>query len=472
MSTAAVPQTEMQREAFSDDHLLFCGLDTDDATKQRQQQPFVARPDPGTTFTISQDDLDGLYNFPDPFKGLRREHGRTIDLVDRKLPEEIFLDLLGSNKSPKPRYLAGVGGAGKSSIMLMLAVLAMRHNKALFAPASAPAPASTSTSPLVASAPGPARASFDGVIFLIYQPATYSFVDDTAELAAFGLIYEMQVNNRRFLQSRMFDEPAFEVLKDAFVRRKTSSRDSEASLDQWGRIKAALKSLESQSHRFRVLVLIDQWNAIIEANALPVGDRDKLEADHPAQDFSRLDASFGCSLFVTAIGSSLSNGSVEVWCDAQAGDAKVTVQPLTPEEAETLRAIWYYRSPSLAVTREEMQRQFLDLGGVVHILQWYASSHFKNNFNSDLQDMYWSYYGCRLDRVRKRATSKRRLVEDLTAIFVHGQTLETLDDVWLETNMVKRDPDDPRRLIPVSPCTRRAALAVLNQMMTDPRFEV
>ncbi|KJE93422.1 hypothetical protein CAOG_04215 [Capsaspora owczarzaki ATCC 30864] len=440
-------------------------LTTAPAAQAPAVQHFVPRPAPGTTFTVSSADLEGI-TVPDEIKALLRVHGKSVELLDRNFSElsagALYRDLLMSDESPEPRYLTGVGGVGKSSILLMLAVLAMRHNRAFFerlaaAPAPAPAPVNA-----------PAAPPFDGAIFLIYLPQTDAFIQQPPEVAANQLIEKLRIANRRLLNSRMLDEPAFELLKDAFVRQKNSSGHFESALNQWGRINAALVGLESQSHRFRVLVLIDQWNSIIHRKALPVGHEDKLTADHPAQAFYKLSSQFGFSLFVAAVSSSFDLGSENALKDGQSSGRKIPIPPLTAAEAETLRAIWYHRNPPenkprLKVTAEQMQKLFLKVGGVARILQYYASSRYEANPDTNFAELCEEYYDKRLKRLiesYRPLDTFNDLVQDLSTIFVHGRLSVHLSEVWLKTGMVKKDPAEPEQLIPVSDLARSAAARV------------
>ncbi|KJE98005.1 hypothetical protein CAOG_09157 [Capsaspora owczarzaki ATCC 30864] len=428
------------------------------------QPPFVPplQPAPGTTFTVSSADLEGI-TVPDEIKALLDSHGKSVELLDRNNSSDLFQRLLTSDEAPRPHYLTGVGGVGKSSILLMMVVLAMRHNRAFFERLAAPAPA-----PAPAPVNAPAATPFDGAIFLIYLPKTDAFIQQPPEVAASQLIGDLRIANRRLLSSGFLDEPAFRKLKDAFVRQKNSSGHFESALNQWGRINAALVGLESQSHRFRVLVLIDQWNSIIHHKALPVGHEDKLKADHPAQAFYKLDAAFGFSLFVAAVSSSFNMSADNALKGAQISKSSVPIAPLTSTEAETLRAIWYYRNPPtnqprLEVTAEQMQRLFLKVGGVARILQFYADSRYEKDSDTNFATLCMDYYDRRLKRLielYRPLESFKDLVQDLTTIFVHGRLSVRFADVWLQTGMVKRDSGDLTQLIPVSDLVRRAGITV------------
>ncbi|KJE95477.1 hypothetical protein CAOG_009928 [Capsaspora owczarzaki ATCC 30864] len=413
-------------------------------------------PAEGTTFIFSSDEVKN-FTIPDEINRLLRVHGNSVELLDRKISSNIFEDLLASGRAPEPRYLSGVGGVGKSSILLMMVVLAMRHNRAFFERfAAAPAPA-----PAPALAPG----SFDGAIFLIYLPKTGAFCHETSEVAASQLIGDLRIANRRLLRSGLLDEPAFELLKDAFVHRKTSSGHFESALNQWGRINAALVGLESQSHRFRTLVLIDQWNSIIHAKALPVGDEDQLKADHPAQAFYRLSTRFGFSLFVAAVSSSPRMDSSNALSGSQCGGAEQPIEFLTDEEAETLRAIWYYRSPPFRITAASMKRLHLKFGGVARILQYYATSQSHKNPEAEFRRLCEQYYDHRLDRLIERlrpTTEFTSLVCDLATIVARTSIPERTPEVWLQTGLVKQDPTDQSQLVPVSDLVRAAAVRRFN----------
>eukprot|EP00981_Chlorochromonas_danica_P002308 scaffold446_cov183-Ochromonas_danica.AAC.7 len=263
----------------------------------------------------------------------------TVMLVPRQVTHTLLQDLLTAQSAPPPVYLTGPGGVGKSSILFMTAAAVLRHNAQLRR-------SGDDSDQQRADPPSP--------IFLLYIANAGLLTTLPIEEAAVELCKMVRSLNPR--------EGEFIKVLEVLDRKDLSN------LQRWNQICLLLREADIPN-----LILVDQWNAVIEESA-------SLDKDHPLHRFRTIDTKIGFSKFVGAVRSSFTpiNVGKGVFRDGEAESAKCRIGPLNMEDLKALRDIWAVRQPPVEVDDGALLTLHEFTGGIPRLCEYFAAQRSSN----------------------------------------------------------------------------------------------
>ncbi|RYD53853.1 MAG: hypothetical protein EOP56_19805, partial [Sphingobacteriales bacterium] len=206
-----------------------------------------------------------------------------VTLLPRQLSGDILNTIVNASSPPAPLYITGPGGVGKSSILFMTAASVLRRNAEWFRIQQASK--SLADEPAGEQASKRMRMNASGYpVLLIYIANSGTLVNRSSEEAAGYLCNTILNLNRPLIEENG-------ELRDLL----TAAANLTSNLYCWDNLCNKLSRMN-----VRCLILIDQWNAIIEGSS-------ELSDSHPLLRFCTISAFVGTkSMFVAAVSSSFS----------------------------------------------------------------------------------------------------------------------------------------------------------------------
>ncbi len=271
-------------------------------------------------------------------------NGHVIDLIPRTLTSDLVHSVM-LQISPSPVYLTGLGGVGKSSILFMTAASILQNNNKISVGSSSSQPP----------------------VLLLYISDSGDLVKQSPAIAAARLC--TMITSLNSLNIPQFHS-AISILKD----------ENLSYIERWNQL-----CIELSASLLRTLILVDEWNAIIDAHST-------LPVEHPLRNFSSITSKLGAmSKFVGAVSSSFSPLDIyarRVFPDAYAERCGRDVAPLTLNELKILRDIWAQRVPQVIVDDPTIITLYDLSGGIPRICEIFAAEKAKDP-NITLSNPAW-----------------------------------------------------------------------------------
>lgn len=368
-------------------------------------------------------DMANFYHADIPFELSTLAQGNVaLTLLCRDVTTKM-LSRLSNRLSRTPMYLTGPGGVGKSSCLFMAAAEVLRCNAS--EPRQFP-------------------------VFLLYIANSGELVHYSAEEVAGRLLMLVKALNRPLIEQ-------WKELADLL------NQNTDDDINHWRR----LVQLLNKSVDIRCFILVDQWNAILEAKA-----DGTLLPGNPLLRFSALNATIGLSLFVGAVSSSFSpvDAARNVFRDGEVTGCQEGVKSLTPQEILALGNIWANRQPPLIVDDQTLLALHEETGGIPRLCEYFASirviSPNATPANFEWRNQCNKYY---LTRIRSLADHLRALENgaaiqssfraDLAALFLRNRDQPAVASLsanrWQSCGLLVPDVEGTH-LIPVNSFVRTA----------------
>eukprot|EP01031_Cornospumella_fuschlensis_P028704 gene28704-34652_t len=360
-----------------------------------------------------------------------------VTLLPRQLSGEILNTIVNASSPSAPFYITGPGGVGKSSILFMTAAAVFRHNSDI-------QQASNSAERKPSSGEQPSkRAKMNDPILLIYVANSGTLVNLLPEEAA-GYLCNLILNLNKPLMEE--NRQLYDIL----------TADNVSNLDCWDNLCSRLSRTN-----VRCLILIDQWNAIIEGmSAIP--------KSHPLLRFCTISAIVGTkSMFVAAVSSSFSPLDVEgVFRDATAVRCKNEIQPLSLCELRAVRDIWASRCRPAVVNDDTLNLLHEATGGIPRLCEMFAETLCKDP-SVTIDSLGWrrkckDYYVSRIQSVERHISDSAVLLSfkwELASLFLRNRDLPNRDSKsasrWESSGLLISDAKG-QFLVPVNPFVRSA----------------
>lgn len=356
----------------------------------------------------------------------------TVILIPRQLTKTVVKNVLTANSPPPPMYLTGPGGVGKSSILFMTAAAVLRHNAQLLKDCTHNNQQDEDAS---------SDSSLSSPILLLYIANAGELITLSCEEAALRLCKTIKSLNHVCLSQ-------FSDVLGVIDRQDLSS------LERWNQL-----CLNVCASDIRNLILVDQWNAIIETT---------LSSDHPLSRFRTIETKIGFSKFVAAVSSSFTPIDADrgVFRDAEAETAKCKIEPLGLEDLKALRDIWLERDPSVDVDDTTLFALYECTGGIPRLCEFFAAAR-AINCGVTIDDPDWrqqctNYYVGRMKSLSRNLSDlklRKCFQNELASLFLRCRELPNADSVfatrWLSSGLLI--PDTSRRfLVPVNLFVRKA----------------
>ncbi len=354
-------------------------------------------------------DISAFNRAPIPPELSRVVKNSSVTLLERSLTGELFSDFLNYQTSPPPVYLTGPGG--KSSILFMLASKALEHNK---------------------------KHSTTHPIFLFYCPNSSQLATLSCEEAAIHLI-----NMVKLLNSNVT------IFKDLLT-----IDDTQSFLFNWNRL---CNRLRLSTHLN--LLLVDQWNAIIDATF--------LHEDHPLRRFRTIETRIGfSSQFIAAVSSSFSplDSPTDTFRDAEAETAKQRIEPLSMDELLLLKNIWADRYPSITFDEVVIKALYKVTGGIPRLCEFFAVERAKRGVTTNDPDwirLCTNHYVTRLRSIFDSIPLELRksMQAELGSLYLRNRELPNANSLsesrWTSSGLLTTDPSK-RYLVPVNLFVRKS----------------
>ncbi|KJE91908.1 hypothetical protein CAOG_02969 [Capsaspora owczarzaki ATCC 30864] len=370
--------------------------------------------------------------------------GQELQFVPRAAVAD-FSSRIYEQSAPHGIYLTGPGGVGKSSILFMIAasVLAREWERQTRARRRRPrdhgddgdgddkAAGTSATSSIVqqrspqprldvaadaaavgdASSQGPFAAAAETAAISVYAAHTISasvlevtppvlvlYIVDTAELV------EMSPEDAAKRLCNTLGRLNASLMQEFSQLAEILNGDGTA-LGRW----AAFQGFLEDSYILRLLILVDQWNALVARVNDPA-----FPTDHPMRSFSTIASSIGFSFLVTAVSSSFSAVTTAhgVFCDDEAicwhvrvfrsDEARICRHHVVPL---TLNDIWRSRPSPVEVDDATIAELHEMTGGIPRLCEYFAEARVTNpaaDINGTWQQSCLHFYRERLFSLQRQ----------------------------------------------------------------------
>eukprot|EP01031_Cornospumella_fuschlensis_P034351 gene34351-41581_t len=370
-----------------------------------------------------------------------------VSLLSRKLTDDIFKMIINAWSLRTSFYITGPSGIGKSSILFMTAAAVLRHN-AEWSQRSKQVNQSSAGKTSDEQASKRLRTDSSGTlslpIFLLYLANSDTLVGLRPEEVAGYLLHMIVGLNEPF------------IAQNAELQELLNPDGNSSQLDLWNNLCSALVAMKD----VRCLILIDQWNALIEAS---------LSDPHPLHRFSTFSAAMGAkSMLVAAVSSSFSPLDVEeggVSRDATAIRFKHEVQPLTLDELKALRDIWAGRD-EVVVDDTTLDLLHQATGGIPRLCEMFVDE-LRSNPGVTVDHPSWrrkctDYYVALIKSVDRRISNpavRQSFKAGLASLLLLNYELPNVDSKsasrWESSGLLIRESSG-QFLVPANPFVRAA----------------
>lgn len=364
-------------------------------------------------------------------------HDGIVTLLQRQLSCDILNTILNASSPSAPYYITGPDGIGKSSILFMTAAAVLRHNSDI-------QQASNSAERKPSSGEQPSkRAKMNDRILLIYVANSGTLVNLSPEEAA-GYLCNLILNLNKPLMEE--NRQLYDIL----------AADNVSNLDCWDNLCSRLCITN-----VRCLILIDQWNAIIE-------EMSAFPKSHPLLRFCTISAIVGIkSMFVAAVSSSFSPLDVEgVFRDATAVRCKKEIQHLSLCELRSVRDIWASRRRPAVVNDDTLNLLHEATGGIPRLCEMFVETLCKDP-SVTIDSLGWrrkckDYYVSRIQSVDRHILDcavQQSFKWELVSLFLRNRDLPNRYSKsasrWESSGLLISDAKG-QFLVPVNPFVRSA----------------